>query len=79
MRQLYAAPVACLIFLTAQSATALPAPILVTFEGLTPSLSPAPATTGSVVSAQGRMLDEAGVAGLTALKGDEALRSHSMP
>jgi len=35
-----AASLTCLILLAAQSATALPTPILITFEGLTPFVSP---------------------------------------
>jgi hypothetical protein len=67
MRKLYAAAVAWLIFLAAQSATALPAPILITFEGLTPFFSPGAAITGIVVSPEGGILDEPGVAAVTGL------------
>ena len=56
MQKLCAA--ACLIFLAARSATALPAPILITFEGLDPVLSPNSAIAGSLVSTERGQLQD---------------------
>jgi len=67
MQKLCVTAAACVIFLAAQSATAVPAPILITFEGLTPFVSPGSAIAGIVVSPEGGILDEPWVAAITGL------------
>ena len=67
MRNFVAASLACVVFLAAQSATALPTPILITFEGLSPFVSPGSAIAGIVVSPAGGILSEAAVTAITGL------------
>ncbi len=67
MQTLRAAVLACSILLAAQTAAALPAPILITFEGLSPFASPGASITGIVVSAAGGILDEPAVTAVTGL------------
>ena len=52
MQKRCAAAAACSFFLSVRSASALPAPILITFESLDPFLSPNSAIAGILVSTE---------------------------